>query len=178
MKLRGTFVAAVALSLAILSGGCGVACASTVYDFSGSLGSLGSVTGTFTYNTSNDTISSFSFNLPTLPYPVSTITSNNGYVADISSTIFQFQEYGSYDEFLTLEFSSLPGSVIGGGLTQYPNESGSQADFASVFSTGSAVAATPIPPSWTLFFGSLLVFGAFCRRIMPKAQMPLEVSIV
>jgi hypothetical protein len=178
MRREAMFPALAALALAILCGGCGATFASTIYDFSGTLTDGASVTGTFTYNPANDTISSFSFDLPTLPNPVSTITSANGYVAVISSTLFQFIEDGaSYDEYLTLDFNSLPGAVSTslGGLIQYPSAYGSAADYSATFSSGSAtLAATPLPPSWTMLLGSLIGFGLLFPHMGRKSLISIR----
>jgi hypothetical protein len=56
-------------------------------------------------------------------------------VADISPTEFQFQEYGTYDEFLTLIFNSVPGTLITyeSGLTQYPSGYGTARTMRKTF---------------------------------------------
>jgi hypothetical protein len=53
MRREAKFLAFAALALTILCGGCGATFASTIYDFSGTLGGGASVTGTFTVRNSS-----------------------------------------------------------------------------------------------------------------------------
>jgi len=177
MKRKSTPLLSGCLALAILCGACTAAFASTVYSFSGTLDNGGSVTGAFTYDPTSGTISSFAFNLPTLPIPVSTITSSNGYVSGISPTAFQFGELGSYDEFLTLVFGSVSGTLIAAesGLTQYPSGYGSTADYGQNFSVGSAdPETTPLPSSWTMLLAALFGFGILLSRQRGNALTSFE----
>jgi hypothetical protein len=145
-----------------------------VYDFTGTLVlGGGTVTGDFTWNTTSQTISTFSFSLPNTIQPVtppSNYTLNNSDGTYTYDSVVGFSFYTPsfsipYFTSLDLDMTILSNGLLqlgsGGGLMQFPNVDGEDANFDAFF-TSDNLTATPLPPALPLFatgFGSLGLLG-------------------
>jgi hypothetical protein len=156
-----------ALAIAIVALGSGSAFAST-YDFSGTLGNGGIVSGSITGSPNN--ITAFTFYLPTsFPNapPNFEMDQTNTFIGYIGPTYFQFEEdAGGYADILNLQFSGLPGTLEFSSLIQYPDIYGAEADYEELFQTGSIElpTTTPLPATLPLFAGGLGFVGYLARR--------------
>jgi len=118
----------------------------TTYDFSGTISGGGQVTGNFTLDDSS--ITTFQFNLPTLPYPSPQpyeMDQTNTYALMFSPTYLHFErDSPSTATIMNLQFSSIPGTLAFSSISQYPNYNGAQVEYQAFFQSGSAN-LTPVP---------------------------------
>ena len=169
-----------AFATVLVAGGSQAALAIPVdYNFSGTLSSsAGNVTGTFTYDSTLDNITSYSFLLPSSPTlnPVSgssyTLDNSDSGMLNFGSDKFRFYVNGTDFTNLDLFFTSVGGVLQfdltapgfgSSGLRQGPNVTGSQPTFDEIFVSGAAstVGSTPLPAALPLFASGLVALGLF-----------------
>lgn len=186
MRKAGCAVAlALAVSASVLFQSSTASATTVTYNFTGTLQFTGAqVTGFFDYNpvTQSVYLLDFSFSLPAaLPHPVNPPSSYLlnpsdafGYQTGSFYYWYTYSLSNPYFTELALDLSTGTNGLLtmtGGDVVQYPNISGSNADFADLFLLSeSSVTATPIPPAFTLFVGGLGLLGLICFR---KKQIQL-----